>query len=139
MVIKLDLLLPHTPPVEVILEDPLVNLGFRLHHTEVSAGVHINDMLNLLILQVAPKDILGGLRPQPIRVAKRFCFVFLRVLFRMIDFLLKAGSTEARLDLNHFITKVVVEPIHVLALRATRPKGNSSIGHILPRYGICGY
>jgi hypothetical protein len=57
----------------------------------------------------------------------------------MIDFLLKAGCAEARLDLNHFISKVVVEPIHVLALGATRPKGNSSIGHILPRYGIGGY
>ena len=131
--------MPHTLPVEVILEDPLVNLGFRLHHTEVSTGVHINEMLNLLILQVAPEDILGGLRPQPIRVAKRFGFVFLSVIFRIIDFLLEAGSAEARLDLNYFISKVVVEPIHVLALGATRPKDNSSVGHILPRYGVGGY
>jgi hypothetical protein len=138
LVIKLDLLLPHTLPVEVVLKDPLVNLGFRLHDTEVSAGVHFNEMLDLLILQVAPEDILGGLRPQPIRVAKGFGFVFLRVLFRMIDFLLEAGSAEARLYLDYFISEVVVEPIHVLALGSTRPKGNSSIGHILPRYGIGG-
>jgi hypothetical protein len=118
---QLDLLLPHTLPVELVLEDPLMDLGFLLHHTEVSTSVHIYDMLNLLILQVVPKHILLVLHSQPIWVTKRFYFVFLRVLLGMINFLLEAWSAETRLDLNHFISQVVVEPIHVLALSPTRP------------------
>ena len=115
-----------------------MNLGLLLHDTEVSAGVNVNEMLDLLILQVALEDILGGLRLQPVQVAKRFFFVILRVLLGMIDLLLELGSAEARLDLNHFISEVEVEAIHVLALRATRPERDSSIGHIFARYGVGG-
>ena len=56
----------------------------------------------------------------------------------MIDFLLEAGGAKGRLDLNYFISEVIVEPIHILALGATRPKSDSRNGHILPRNGIGG-
>jgi hypothetical protein len=139
LVVKLDLLLPHTFPVELVLEDQLVNLGLLLHDTEVSTGVDVNEMLDLLILQVALEDILGGLRLQPVWVAKRFFFVILRVLFGINDFLLKLGSAEGRLNLDHFVSEVEVEPINVLALRSTRSDRDSTIGHILARYGVGGY
>ena len=42
LVVNLDLLLPHTLLVELVLEDPLVDLGLLFHDTEVSAGVDVN-------------------------------------------------------------------------------------------------
>ena len=95
-------------------------------------------MFDLLILQVALEDILGGLRLQPVRVAKRLDFVILCVLLGINDLLLELGSAEGRLDLDHFVSEVEVEPINVFALGATLPERDSTSGHILAGNGISG-
>ena len=117
-----------------------MDLRFRLHHSEMSASVHVHAVLDLLVVQVILDLIL-----------KIFCILSVHtlmlvipgVIFCILHIELKTHGPEAWLDRHDVVPEVKIEAVYIPP-SWPGPSHNVTcwsvcITHILTRHSISRY